>query len=285
MVDPKNALGEALTIPKLKLGQAIRNSEIKAEKHTFGRENEQYYLYFVPSGAVKRRVIVYIHGGGWMAGSPNRYKYIGQKFADMGYHTISLGYRRTPLNRYPSQAEDVFRGYLKGLSLLEKKGIDTSRIVVVGSSAGGHLAGILTYDKEMQKKFGVDAGKIKGMVSLGGILSFGVEFAPTTQMLIEALFEKDYDRKLAEPISLVDGTEKTRVLCIHAKNDPISHVDNEKHFVDRVNQLNKEYASSLIIEDEKCYHSNLVMGVFLADPENSDPLKVLFRWIESLPNG
>jgi acetyl esterase/lipase len=285
MVDPKNALGEALTIPKLKLGQAIRNSEVKAEKHTFGRDSRQYYLYFSPSGAVKRRVIVYIHGGGWMTGSPNRYKYIGQKFADMGYHTISLGYRRTPLNRYPTQAEDVFRGFIKGLSLLEKKGVDTSRIVVVGSSAGGHLAGILTYDNKMQKKYGVDAKRIKGMVSLGGILSFGVEFAPTTQLLIEALFEKDYDRKLAEPISLVDGTENTRVLCIHAMNDPISQVDNEKLFVEKVNQLKKGYASSLIIEDENCFHSNLVMGVFFEDPEESDPLRVLFRWIESLPNG
>lgn len=285
MVDPKNALGEALTIPRLKLGQAIRNSEIKAEKHSFGRDSRQYYLYFAPSGAVKRRVIVYIHGGGWMSGSPNRYKYIGQKFADMGYHTISLGYRHTPRNRYPIQAEDVFRGYIKGLGLLEKKGIDTSRIVIVGSSAGGHLAGILTYDKEMQKIYGVDANQIRGVVSLGGILSFGVEFAPTTQLLIEALFEKEYDRKRAEPISLVDGTEKTRVLCIHAKNDPISQVDNETLFVDKVNQLNKGYASSLIIEDENCFHSNLVMGVFFEDTENSDPLKVLFRWIESLPNG
>jgi acetyl esterase/lipase len=285
MVDPKNALGEALTIPKLKLGQAIRNSEVKAEKHTFGHDSRQYYLYFAPSGAVKRRVIFYIHGGGWMTGSPNRYKYIGQKFADMGYHTISLGYRRTPLNRYPTQAEDVFKGFIKGLALLEKKGVDPSRIVIVGSSAGGHLAGILTYDKEMQKKYGVDAKKIKGMVSLGGILSFGVEFAPTTQLLLEALFEKDYDRKRAEPISLVDGTENTRVLCIHAMNDPISQVDNEKLFVEKVNQLKRGYASSLIIEDENCFHSNLVMGVFFEDPEESDPLRVLFRWIESLPNG
>ncbi|MBN1775464.1 MAG: alpha/beta hydrolase, partial [Clostridiales bacterium] len=283
MPDPKNTLGEALTIPKLRLDQAIHNSEAKAEKHSFGRDSKQYYLYFEPSGAIKQRVIVYIHGGGWMTGTPNRYKYIGKKFSDMGYHTLSLGYRHTPLYKYPAQARDVFTALVKGLALLEKKGVNTDNIVIVGSSAGGHLGGILTYDKTLQREFGIDNQKIRGFVSLGGVLSFNVEYLATTQLLIEALFEKNFDRKTAEPISLVNGSEQTRVLCIHAKNDPISEVENEKLFVDHVNHLKPGTASSLIIRDEDMFHSNLVMGVFFEDPEESDPLKVLFRWIECLP--
>jgi hypothetical protein len=283
MPDPKNTLGEALTIPKLRLDQAIHNSEVKAEKHSFGRDSKQYYLYFAPSGAIKQRVIVYIHGGGWMAGTPNRYKYIGKMFSDMGYHTLSLGYRHTPLYKYPAQADDVFTALVKGLVLLEKKGVNTDNIVIVGSSAGGHLGGILTYDKKRQQEFGIDNRKIRGLVSLGGILSFGVEFLATTQLLIEALFEKNFDRQTAEPISLVDGSEPTRVLCIHAQNDPISEVENEKIFVEHVNHLKPGMASSLIIRDEDMFHSNVVMGLFFEDPEESDPLKVLFRWIECLP--
>jgi hypothetical protein len=283
MPDPKNTLGEALTIPKLRLDQVIHNSEAKAEKHSFGRDSKQYYLYFEPSGAIKQRIIVYIHGGGWMAGSPNQYKYIGKKFSDMGYHTLSLGYRHTPLYKYPAQARDVFTALVKGLTLLEKKGVNTDNIVIVGSSAGGHLGGILTYDKALQREFGIDNRKITGLVSLGGVLSFEVEYLATTQLLIEALFEKNFDRKTAEPISLVDGSEPAHVLCIHAQNDPISEVENEKHFVEHVNGLKPGTASSLIIRDEDMFHSNLVMGLFFEDPEESDPLKVLFRWIECLP--
>ena len=121
------------------------------------------------------------------------------------------------------------------------------------------------------------------MISLGGILSFGVEYLATTQLMIEALFEKGVDRKSAEPIALADGSEPTRVLCIHAVNDPISEVQNETLFVDHLNRIRPGMASSLIIRDEDVFHSNLVMGVFFEDPEESDPLKVLFRWIESLP--
>ncbi len=155
---------------------------------------------------------------------------------------------------------------------------------MVGSSAGGHLGGILVYDKEMQQKYGINPNVFKGLVSLGGILSFGVEYAPTTQLLIESLFEKGYDRKRAEPISLVDGTEKAKVLCIHAMNDPISEIENEAKFVEHVNSLRPKTADSMIIRDENVFHSNLVMGVFFDDPETSDPLKVLFRWVESLPD-
>ena len=125
MPDPKNTLGEALTIPKLRLDQAIRNSEVKAERHSFGRDGKQYYLYFEPSGAIKQRVVVYIHGGGWMSGSPNRYRYIGKLFSDMGYHTLSLGYRHAPLFKYPVQADDIFTAFAKGMTLLESKGVNT----------------------------------------------------------------------------------------------------------------------------------------------------------------
>ena len=185
--------------------------------------------------------------------------------------------------KYPAQARDVFTAFSKGLALLEKKGVNTDNIVIVGSSAGGHLGGILTYDKALQREFGIDNRKLRGFVSLGGILSFNAEFLATTQLLIEALFEKNYDRKTAEPISLIDGSEPTRVLCIHAQNDPISEVENETLFVDRANQLRPGTATSLIIRDEDMFHSNLVMGLFFEDPEESDPLKVLFRWIECLP--
>lgn len=283
MPDPKNTLGEALTIPKLRLDQAIRNSEVKAERHSFGRDGKQYYLYFEPSGAIKQRVVVYIHGGGWMSGSPNRYRYIGKLFSDMGYHTLSLGYRHAPLFKYPVQADDIFTAFAKGMTLLESKGVNTDNVVIVGSSAGGHLGGILTYDKGRRQKFGIDREKIRGLISLGGILSFGVEYLATTQLMIEALFEKGFDRKSAEPIALADGSEPTRVLCIHAVNDPISEVQNETLFVDHLNRIRPGMASSLIIRDEDVFHSNLVMGVFFEDPEESDPLKVLFRWIESLP--
>jgi len=283
MLKSQKAIGEYLTLPKLTLEQVAHNSQVAAEKYLYGDERGQYILYFGPVKKASKHVIIFIHGGGWIAGSPERYKFIGQKFADMGYHTISLGYRHTPLNKYPAQAEDVFSGYCKAMIILIGKGIKIKDIIIVGSSAGGHLGGILTYDKNLQAKYGVDPENIKGFISLGGILTFGVDYARYTRNLMNALFEKDYDRVKAEPYAMVDGTEKTKVLCIHSQNDPVSAIQNETLFVDRINSFHKGYGEKYIVKDETIFHSNLVTGIFFEDPENSPSLKELFRWIKALP--
>ena len=141
----------------------------------------------------------------------------------------------------------------------------------------------MTYDKILQEKYGVRAEIIKGFVSIGGILTFGVDYVLYTQNLLNALFEKDYDRTNAEPFSMVDGTEKTRVLCIHSQNDPVSEIKNETLFVDKINSLHVGSREKYIIRDETTFHSNLVTGMFFEDTETSPPLKELFRWIEALP--
>jgi len=284
MLKSQKALGESLTLPKLTLDEVAHNQAISAEKYTYGDERGQYILYFAPSEIPQSHVIVYIHGGGWIAGSPQRYKYIGQKFADMGYHTMSLGYRHSPIYKYPAQAEDVFAAYCKAMIVLIGKGIKAQDVIIIGSSAGGHLGGILTYDKILQEKYNVETHHIKGFISIGGVLTFGVEYAKYTQNLINALFAKDYDRSKAEPYSLVDGTEQTKVLCIHSQNDPVSEIENETLFVDKVNCFNKGYGETYIVRDETTFHSNLVSGIFFEDPEGSPPLRELFRWIEALPS-
>ncbi len=284
MLRSQKALGEYLTLPKLTLEEAAHNKAIPAEKYKYGSDRNQYILYFAPETIPQKQIVVYIHGGGWITGSPDKYRYIGRKFAEMGYHTISIGYRHAPVYKYPTQGEDVFSGYVKGMITLLGKGINTEDVIVVGSSAGGHLGGILTYDKELQAKYNVEADHIKGFISLGGILTFGIEYAIYTKNVINALFEKDYDRKRAEPYSLLDGTEKTRVLCIHSENDPLSEIENETLFVDKVNSLNKGFGESYIVRDETIFHSNLVSGVFFEDIEASPPLAELFRWIKDLPS-
>jgi acetyl esterase/lipase len=133
MLRSQKALGEYLTLPKLTLEEIAHNTAIVAEEYKYGEERGQYILYFAPVIRAKELVIVYIHGGGWIAGSPERYKFIGQKFAEMGYHTVSIGYRHSPANKYPAQAEDVFAGYCKGLITLMGKGVKTQHAVVVGS--------------------------------------------------------------------------------------------------------------------------------------------------------
>ena len=78
---------------------------IKAERIDFGIDKNQFVLHFEPDSGKKSKVVVWIHGGGWNAGTPYDFEYVGQSFALEGYHCVSLGYRLSPKNKYPAQIQ------------------------------------------------------------------------------------------------------------------------------------------------------------------------------------
>ncbi|MDE5716447.1 MAG: alpha/beta hydrolase, partial [Lachnospiraceae bacterium] len=117
--------------------------KIKPQSVSFGNDRQQYFLYYEPKNRTSDKVIVWVHGGGWNAGSPKLFDFVGQCVAGNGYRFLSLGYRLSPKNKYPCQIEDVCGGYKAAIAFLNKKGIDTSKIVISGPSAGAHLSAIL----------------------------------------------------------------------------------------------------------------------------------------------
>ena len=66
---------------------------ITPEKISYGSDKNQYYFYYEPTKVLSDKIIVWIHGGGWNAGTPEDFDYMGQRFADEGYRFISMGYR------------------------------------------------------------------------------------------------------------------------------------------------------------------------------------------------
>jgi acetyl esterase/lipase len=88
-------------------------------------------------------VIVYVHGGGWSAGSKDQSADKLVPFVQRGYCGVSINYRLTPLVRFPEPLHDCkcairfLRAKAKDLHL------DPDRIGVWGHSAGGHLVALL----------------------------------------------------------------------------------------------------------------------------------------------
>ena len=84
---------------------------------SFGQDKDQYILDYEPDEAagagttINGKTVLWVHGGGWNAGSPKFFDFVGQRIAGAGYPFISLGYRLSPKNKYPVQIEDVCEGY------------------------------------------------------------------------------------------------------------------------------------------------------------------------------
>lgn len=89
-----------------------------------------------PPGADPERVIQYLHGGGYVIGSPNTHRSLAGELARAaGTSALVLDYRLAPENPYPAAVEDSVAAY----RWLLASGHTAENIVLGGDSAGGGL--------------------------------------------------------------------------------------------------------------------------------------------------
>lgn len=92
----------------------------------------------VSVGATERpRAILYLHGGGYVVGSPRMYRALSAHLSRAsGAVVYALGYRRAPEDPYPAALDDA----LGAFDALVGQGFAPHRIALAGDSAGGGLA-------------------------------------------------------------------------------------------------------------------------------------------------
>jgi acetyl esterase/lipase len=86
--------------------------------------------------------IFFIHGGGWRAGSRSRFYTIMKAYSERGFRCASVDYRLGNSNIF-DQIADIRHGYDFFISHLKKLG-KPLKVLVFGSSAGAHLAALLS---------------------------------------------------------------------------------------------------------------------------------------------
>ncbi|MFD4407699.1 alpha/beta hydrolase [Nocardia sp. NPDC058499] len=83
------------------------------------------------------RLIYYIHGSGYISCSPATHRgLVSELSRRLARPAFAVRYRRAPQHRFPAAHDDILNGYL----WLIEQGHRGGDIVVMGDSAGGHLA-------------------------------------------------------------------------------------------------------------------------------------------------
>lgn len=254
--------------------------EIIPESRSFGSDKDQYFLYYEPNKMVSEKIIIWVHGGGWNAGTPKYFDFVGQCIAKAGYRFISIGYRLSPKNKYPSQIEDVCNGYNAAINFLKEKHIEPSKVIVSGPSAGAHLASILCYSDRIQKEMNIDISNIIGFIGVGGPYDFSVKTSVAVKMLLSQLFSKGYDRRRGEPYSLMSKNE-IPMLLIQSEHDGVIDFSCAESFYKKAVEIGNRCELYAVV-DKKNTHSWYTAGIFLETRESSQSLNKFFSWIESL---
>jgi len=107
---------------------------VKREKVMAGTVSAKWFWF---PGALEKKVILYLHGGGYVAGSIITHQDLGARIAKASNTRILIiDYRRAPEHPFPAALEDAVTAYHW---LTSAGGLAPENIVIAGDSAGGGL--------------------------------------------------------------------------------------------------------------------------------------------------
>ena len=135
---PKSASGPA-TAKATVIPRVARYASHRDLAYADGVRTIDLYL---PSRGAPAPVVVWLHGGSWVAGDKVPVPPVVLDLRDRGFAIASVNYRLTGLSTYPAQLHDV-KGSIRWLRAhANEYGFDPARVYLVGFSAGGHLASL-----------------------------------------------------------------------------------------------------------------------------------------------
>lgn len=92
--------------------------------------------WVLPQDPASDRVILYLHGGGYVICSVNSHRrMIGHLAAEAGCKALAIDYRLAPEHPHPAAVDDAVKAY----RWLLKQGYAPERVTIAGDSAGGGL--------------------------------------------------------------------------------------------------------------------------------------------------
>lgn len=205
--------------------------------------------------------MVYIHGGGWRAGSKSRIPgWLQQFVADGTLSVISVEYRFTDVKTHPAQVNDCLRAIQFVRANAEKWNIDPTKIGVTGGSAGGHLTAYVALHDDAKKADSADpveqqSSRVACAVSFAG---------PTDWSLLKEIDHKhpayrqligyeprtpagELDKKLMQSVSPITfaSQDDPPIMQVHGDNDDIVPIEHAQNLHEKLQEV--DVTSELVV--------------------------------------
>jgi acetyl esterase/lipase len=223
-------------------------------------------------------VVVWIHGGGWYAGSKDGCPAV--PLVVKGYAVASINYRFSQHALFPAQIEDC-KAAIRWLRANAKKyGLDADHIGVWGASAGGHLVALLGTSggvNELEGKGGnLDrSSRVQCVVDWFGPTDFAKmggwqdkPDSPMAKLVGGPVKDRQELAAKANPITYV-GKDSAPFLIMHGEEDNLVPM-NQSELLDAA--LRKAGVESTLVRVPKNGHG----GPDFLNPENRKRIEEFF---------
>lgn len=197
---------------------------LMANEYKYGQHTRQLLdVYPAKDGPTGAPIIIFFHGGSWQGGDKSGYKFMGKALTKLGSTVVIPNYRLYPEVKFPSFIED---GAL-AVAWVAKE-YPSSKIVLMGHSAGAHIASILAFDEEYLMKVGVAKDKVSGFIGISGPYNF------TLSPKIEPVFSNSA-KQLWNPLDKIRYSKPT--LLIYGFRDKTVATSNSEDLVEKLIDL------------------------------------------------
>jgi acetyl esterase/lipase len=172
--------------------------------------------------------LIYIHGGGWVGGTKEGALMSLMPWFEMGWNVVNVEYRLGRVSLAPAAVEDCLCALRWIGTHADQYRIDTSRLVVSGDSAGGHLSlttGMIPQSAGLDRQCpGPDLPKVAAIVNFYGITDVvDLLDGPNMKSYAVAWFGSRPDReeiaRRVSPLNFVRA-DLPPILTIHGDADP-----------------------------------------------------------------
>ena len=239
-------------------------------------------LYLAPKEKGPSPVVINIHGGGWNKGQKESQTGFNT-FFKQGFAVANIGYRLTGQATAPAAVEDTRCALIYLIKNAKELNIDPNKIVIMGGSAGGHLAlmgGLLANDHRFDGNCpGVENIKVAAIIDKYGISDvwdWGYGPVISSKSATRWLGDKAKDQQFAMSVSPINYVTKNSppVFIVHGDADPVVPYQQS---VDLHKKLKAAGVVTEFITVEGGLH-----GKFEKE-KNSEVNKAIMNFILSLP--
>ena len=179
---------------------------------SYGKDTAQTMDVYLPANRSRNstKSIVLIHGGGWNSGSKKDFTAYIDSFRKRlpDYAIFNINYRLVNgSNLFPTQEHDVKMAIDFITSNSTEYHVNKNKLVLLGVSAGGHLALLQGYKYNNPK--------------VAAIIDF---FGPTD---LVAMFQKPWNPYVPFVLQMITGTTPKQNASLYKQSSPINYVSSQ----------------------------------------------------------